>query len=42
MWDDEHNGVLRVIAAIDDRALRAFAPMVENFLITPDGRSVGE
>lgn len=41
-WDDKPNDVLRVRAAIDDRGIRAFYPMMEDFLIAPDGRFVGE
>jgi len=41
-WDDKPDGVLRVRAAIDDRGLRAYVPMIEDFLITPAGRFVGE
>ena len=38
-WDDpkSHDGVLRVRAAVDDKALRAFLPLCEDFLIKPDG-----
>ena len=41
-WDDKPNGVLRVRGAIDDGGIRAYVPMIEDFLITPDGRFVGE
>ena len=41
-WDDKPNDVLRVRAAFDDGGIRAFYPMVEDFLIAPDGRFVGE
>ena len=41
-WDDKPNGVLRVRAAIDDGGIRAYVPMIEDFLITPEGRFVGE
>ena len=41
-WDDKPNGVLRVRAALDDGGIRAYVPMIEDFLITPDGRFVGE
>jgi hypothetical protein len=42
VWDDKKGGALRVIAAIDDGGLRAFAPMSESFIIAPDGSVVGE
>jgi hypothetical protein len=42
LWDDKPNGVLRVRAAIDDGGIRAYMPMIEDFLIAPDGRFVGE
>lgn len=42
VWDNKPNDVLRVMAAIDDRGIRAFFPMMDDFLITPDGRFVGE
>jgi hypothetical protein len=41
-WDDKPNDVLRVMAGIDDAGIRAFSPMMEDFLIAPDGRFVGE
>lgn len=37
-WDSQPHDVLRVRGCIDDRGLRAFFPMVEDFLITPDGQ----
>ena len=42
LWDDKPSGVLRVRAAIDDGGIRAYVPMIEDFLIAPDGRFVGE
>jgi len=41
-WDDKPNDVLRVRAAIDDKGIRAYMPMIEDFLIAPDGTFVGE
>jgi hypothetical protein len=41
-WDDKPNDVLRVTLAIDDGGIRAYMPMIEDFLIAPDGRFVGE
>ncbi|HSM02894.1 MAG TPA: hypothetical protein VK960_10720 [Acidimicrobiia bacterium] len=38
MWDDESNGVLRVLGSIDDATFRgAFSPVTDDFLITRDG-----
>ena len=41
-WDDRPNEVIRVQAAIDDGGLRAFVPLVEEFLRAPDGSFMGE
>jgi hypothetical protein len=41
-WDDKPNDVLRVRAAIDDKGVRAYMPMVEDFLIAADGAFVGK
>ena len=41
-WDDKPNEVLRVSAAIDDKGVRAYMPMVEDFLIAADGAFVDE
>jgi hypothetical protein len=41
-WDDKPNDVLRVRLAIDDGGIRAYFPMIEDFLISPDGQFVGE
>ena len=41
-WDDKPNDVLRVRAAIDDGGIRAYMPMIEDFLLAPDGTFVGE
>ena len=41
-WDAKPNDILRVRGAIDDRGLRAFFPLVEDFLITPMGQFVDD
>ncbi len=41
-WDDKPNDVLRVRAAIDDKGVRAYVPMVEDFLMAAAGTFVGE
>ena len=43
MWDCEPRPDLRVIASIDDGTLRrSMFPMVDDFIILPDGTFVGE
>lgn len=41
-WDDKPNGNLRVMGSIDDGGWRAFVPLTDSFIMTPDGRFVGE
>jgi len=41
-WDDKPDGDLRVIGGIDDGGWRAFMPVCEDFIVTSDGRFVGE
>ena len=41
-WDGRKDENLRVIANIDDGGWRAFAPLGESFIMTPDGSFVGE
>lgn len=40
--DDPKNKDLRVMGAIDDCGLRAFFPLTEDFIITTEGKFVGE
>jgi len=42
LWDDEPNGNVRVVVAIDDGGLRAFVPMTASFIKSPSGEFVGE
>ena len=42
VWDDKAGGEVRVIGAIDDGGIRAFAPLTDSFIMTPDGSFVGE
>ena len=42
LWDDEPNGNVRVMVSIDDGGLRAFVPMTESFIKSPQGEFVGE
>lgn len=37
-WDHDPGGPIRVIGSIDDGGLRAFAPLCDDFIVTPDGR----
>lgn len=41
-WDDKPEGVIRVSGAVDDGGLRAFMPLTDDFLLSPDGTFVGE
>ena len=41
-WDSGREGDLRVRGAIDDGGLRAFVPLVEDFIMNPAGGFVGE
>jgi hypothetical protein len=43
-WDDHHEpeGNLRVSASIDDGGWRALFPLVEDFIVAPDGSLIGE
>ena len=41
-WDSGEPGDLRVLVAIDDGGLRAFAPMTTGFIVASDGSFVGE
>ncbi len=41
-WDDKPDGDIRVIGAIDDRGRRAYAPLTDDFIMTPDGAFLGE
>lgn len=43
LWDDQPDSDLRVIAAIDDGRLRsATMPLIQDFIIRPDGIIVGK
>ena len=41
-WDDQPDGDIRVIFAIDDGGWRAFMPFVDSFIIARDGTFVGK
>jgi hypothetical protein len=42
LWDAKPNDILRVQGSIDDRGLRAFFALTEDFLMTPVGQLIGE
>ena len=42
MWDRGKEGDLRVLVMIDDGGWHAHGPLVEDFIIAPDGSFVGE
>jgi hypothetical protein len=42
VWDDRIGGDLRVLGHIDDRGIRAFAPLTRDFIVAPDGSFVDE
>ena len=42
VWDDAPGHNLRVLLSIDDGGLRAFAPMMDGFIVGPDGGFIGE
>jgi len=35
-WDDQREGVIRVIASIDDPGWRALTPLTDRVLVAPD------
>lgn len=41
-WDGEPHADLRVIGSIDDGGWRAFVPLTDSFIRSPDGGFVGE
>jgi hypothetical protein len=36
LWDSDRGGDIRVMAAIDDGGWRAFAPLTDSFIVSPD------
>ena len=41
-FDDKKTGNIRVMVAVDDGGLRAFAPITKDFIVSKDGGFVGE
>ena len=42
VWDGRKRGDLRVRGSIDDKGWRAFAPLISDFIVRPDGTFVDE
>lgn len=42
VWDGRPQGNLRVIGSIDDGGVSAFKPLCEDFILSPDGKLIGE
>lgn len=42
IWDGREGGNLRVVVAIDDGGWTAVSPLIEDFIMAPDGSFVGE
>ncbi len=42
LWDNEPEGNVRILGAIDDGGWRAFFPLCDSFIIKPDGTFVSE
>jgi hypothetical protein len=41
VWDRKKDEDLRVIVAVDDGGLRSFKPLIQDFIVRPDGTFVG-
>jgi hypothetical protein len=41
-WDDKPSGDVRVVGSIDDGGIRAFLPVTDSFILSPEGRFEGE
>jgi hypothetical protein len=41
-WDDKPSGDVRVSGSIDDGGIRAFVPLTDSFILSPEGKFVGE
>ena len=42
LWDDEPNGHIRVLGAIDDGGIRALLPLTDSFIVNARGEMVDE
>lgn len=41
-WDDRSQTNVRLMGAIDDGGWRAFRPLTDDFILSPDGTFIGE
>jgi hypothetical protein len=41
-WDAKPNGDIRVAASVDDGSLRAYFPLTDSFILSPQGAFIGE
>jgi hypothetical protein len=41
-WDDKQDGNVRIVGCIDNRGLRAFIPISDDFIKSPSGKFIGE
>jgi hypothetical protein len=41
-WDTKKDGNIRVMVSADDGGWSAFKPLTRDFIISPDGRFIGE
>lgn len=41
-WDDRPNGDIRVMGCIDDGGWRAMLPLTDSFILSPNGKFIGE
>jgi len=41
-WDSQPNANIRMLGSIDDGGWRAFFPLTESFIISPNGSFIGE
>lgn len=42
VWDSRPNGNVRVIGTIDDGGVSAYKPLSDDFILSPDGKFIGE
>lgn len=42
LWDGDADGDIRVLGAVDDSGWRAFMPLTDSFIMSPDGTFVDE
>ena len=41
-WDSKRGKDIRVLGAIDDGGFRAFFPLSDSFILSPNGKFIGE